>query len=133
MTCVLVIDDDPVALRLVRLVLQTEGHKIISASDAISALQLLGQGSRPDLIISDVMMPGMLGTELVEQLATQPELAHVPVVLLSAYHVCDQRCGTAAFMAKPFAPETLVALVDELLAEPDPPINSQRQPRLLTS
>ena len=132
MTCVLIIDDDPVALRLVRHVLQAEGHQIFSAPDAISALQVLSQGSRPDLIISDVMMPGMLGTELVQQLATQPDLAHIPVVLLSAYHKCEQNCKTAAFMAKPFAPETLVELVDELLAEPSPPINSLRQPRLLT-
>jgi CheY-like chemotaxis protein len=133
MACVLIVDDDPVALRLVRVVLQAAGHQILSAPDAISALQLLAEGNRPDLIISDVMMPGMLGTELVQRLATQPELDHVPVVLLSAYHAHMQDFKTAACMTKPFATETLVALVDELLAEPCPPVNSQRRPRLLAS
>ena len=93
---------------------------------------MLDAGVRPDLIISDVMMPGISGPELVQHLSARPALAHVPVILTSAYSGCSCIGKTAAFVSKPYALDALCNLVDELLVEPDPPANSTREPRLLT-
>jgi CheY-like chemotaxis protein len=132
MKTILIVDDEQTARHLLRYVLQLDGYHILSADDALDAIKLLETGERPDLIISDVMMPGMLGTDLVQHLAAIPELAHVPVILISAYHDLSRVGNTAAFVYKPYTPAALLALVAELLAEPDPPLNSMRQPRLLT-
>ncbi|HZB95418.1 MAG TPA: response regulator [Herpetosiphonaceae bacterium] len=129
---ILIVDDEQTARHLLRYVLQLDGYNILSANDAFDAIKLLEEGERPDLIISDIMMPGMLGSELVQHLAAAPELAHVPVILISANHDRSLVGNTAAFVHKPFTPAALLALVAEILAEPQPPINSTRQPRLLT-
>ena len=129
---ILIVDDEQTARHLLRYVLQLDGYNILSANDAFDAIKLLEEGERPDLIISDIMMPGMLGSELVQHLAATPELAHVPVILISANHDRSLVGNTAAFVHKPFTPAALLALVAELLAEPQPPINSTRRPRLLT-
>ena len=130
---ILIVDDEQTARHLLRYVLQLDGYNILSANDAFDAIKLLEEGERPDLIISDIMMPGMLGSELVQHLAAIPELAHVPIVLISAANHDRSLIGnTAAFVRKPFTPAALLALVAELLAEPQPPPNNTRQPRLLT-
>jgi CheY-like chemotaxis protein len=129
---ILVVDDDPFARQLVEIVLETGGYQVRSAGHAREAMEILEAGARPKLIISDVMMPGILGTDLVEHLATQPDLARIPVVLISAYHKLASGVKTAAFVSKPFTPDMLLALVGELLAECDPPINVTREPRWLT-
>ena len=128
---ILVVDDDPLARQLLQIVLETGGHQVRSAGHAREAMDLLEAGARPKLIISDIMMPGLLGTDLVEHLATQPDLAHIPVILISAYHKLADGVKTAAVVSKPFTPDTLLALVGELLAEPNPPINASREPRSL--
>ncbi len=132
MKTILIVDDEQTARHLLRYVLQLDGYHILSANDAYDAIKLLETGERPDLIISDVMMPGMLGPDLVQHLATLPEFEHVPVILVSAYHDLSRIGKTAAFVYKPYTPDALLSLVAELLAEPDPPVNSTREPRLLT-
>jgi CheY-like chemotaxis protein len=129
---ILVVDDEQSARHLLRYVLQLDGYHIQSANDAFDAIRLLEEGERPDLIISDVMMPGMLGSELVQHLAAIPDLAHVPIILISANHDRSLIGNTAAFVHKPFTPAALLVLVAELLAEPEPPLNNTRQPRILT-
>lgn len=131
MKSILVVDDDPTALRILRHVLQTADYQIHLADDALEALHVLETGVRPDLIISDVMMPGMLGTDFVAHLAGLPDLARVPVILMTAYHDLARGVKTAAVVLKPFNPMALVELMTELLAEAEPEINSQREPRLL--
>ena len=128
---ILVVDDDPLARQLLQIVLDTGGYEVQSASHAREAMDLLEAGARPKLIISDIMMPGLLGTDLVEHLATQPDLAHIPVMLISAYSKLADGVKTAAVVSKPFTPDALLALIGELLAEPNPPINICREPRML--
>ncbi len=128
---ILVVDDDPLARQLLQIVLETGGYQVRTASLAQEAMDLLEAGDRPKLIISDVMMPGLLGTDLVAHMATQPDLAHIPVILISAYHKLADGVKTAAVVSKPFTPDTLLALIGELLAEPNPPINVSREPRSL--
>lgn len=129
---ILIVDDEQTARHLLRYVLQLDGYQIISAHDAFDAVRLLDSGEQPDLVISDVMMPGMLGTDLVQHMAGDPRLAHVPVVLISAYHDLSRIGKTAAFVFKPYTPNALLGLVSELLSELDPPLNNTREPRVLT-
>lgn len=128
---ILIVDDDPAARQLLQIVLETGGYQVRSTGNAREAMEILEAGARPKLIISDVMMPGMLGTDLVQHLATRPDLAHIPVILISAYHQLANGVKTAAFVSKPFTPDTLLALAGELLAERNPPINASREPRWL--
>ncbi len=129
---ILIVDDEQTARHLLRYVLQLDGYQIISANDAFDALKVLEGDALPQLVISDVMMPGMLGTDLVQQMASDPRLAHIPVVLISAYHDISHVGKTAAFVFKPYTPNALLSLVTELLADPDPPINIMREPRVLS-
>jgi CheY-like chemotaxis protein len=132
MKTILIVDDEQTARHLLRYVLQLDGYQILSAYNARDAIKMLETGERPDLIISDVMMPGMLGTDLVQHLAADPALQHIPVILVSAYHDLSRVGKTAAFVYKPYTPNALLALVAELLAEPNPPPNNTREPRVLT-
>ena len=81
---VLVVDDDPVQLKLVRVRLELEGFKVSTSLDASSALEALPI-TLPDVVLCDVLMPGMDGYELCLAVRNDPALAHIPVVLVSAH------------------------------------------------
>jgi CheY-like chemotaxis protein len=127
---ILVVEDEEPVRRLVSGILAGEGHRVIEAdggSAALRAFATCGQGV--DLVLSDIIMPGMTGRELVQSLqATRPCLK---VIFMSGY-IDDEAfveglgSGSAPFLAKPFSPAELAAKVREVLeAElarlPDPP------------
>ena len=103
-TCLVVEDEAPI-LRLVTLVLREMGFDALGAPDAESALQILNS-VKPDLIITDVRLPGMNGDELARQIKADPVLASTPVVLMSAFGEPRGHNGDA-FLAKPFDPDQL--------------------------
>lgn len=80
---ILVVDDEPMARDLLRLMLERAGFKIIEAVDGYDALEKIPQ-HKPDLIILDVMMPGMDGFEVCRTLRAQPETSDLPIIMLSA-------------------------------------------------
>jgi PAS domain S-box-containing protein len=115
---VLVVEDNPDMNRFLAESL-APGHRIATAFDGAaglaSALRL-----RPDLILSDVMMPGMSGDSLLRELRARPELAATPVVMLTAKADDDVRvqllrAGASDYVTKPFSVEELCARVDNLL------------------
>ena len=115
MPSVLLVDDEPAIRRMLSIMVKSLGLETIPAEDAENALGLL-EGNVPDLIITDVRLPGLSGDELARRVKSVPRLASVPVVLISAYqeprgHVAD------AFLAKPFDLKALSRLVDLYLAE----------------
>lgn len=83
---VLVIDDDEDFRETVTMVLEGEGLDVVSATSGEEALQLLQGGLRPSMILMDLMMPGMNGWVLRTRLAEDPELARIPVAVLSGDH-----------------------------------------------
>jgi two-component system, cell cycle sensor histidine kinase and response regulator CckA len=115
---VLVVDDEDDIRAIVRQMLATEGYVVLDAGDPHHALRLAGQQT-VDLLITDVVMPLMRGTELAQRL-----LAVVPtakVLLMSAYKVAEITASGHPFLAKPFTPEMLRDRVRELLRdEPSP-------------
>lgn len=118
---VLLVEDDDGVRQLTRRVLEQFGFGALEARNGAEALELLDAGSpRIDAVVSDVVMPGMSGRELVGRLRLRrPEL---PVLFLSGYagdEVSDEVRGQPhqAFLQKPFSPDALAAALEELLAE----------------
>ncbi len=115
---ILVIDDHPEIVRLIARLLAPL-HDIITASNGEEGLQKV-HDDKPDLVISDVMMPKMSGFQLVERMRADPATARLPVLLLTARadghdRVRGLRRGASDYLIKPFLPEELKARVDNLL------------------
>ncbi len=116
---VLVVDDEPGVRDLVCRVLRGEGYRTLEAAHGGEALELVEAGTeRVDLVVTDVVMPGMDGRELGRRLGqTQPTL---PILYISAYDVNDifrrgSPRSSAPFLQKPFPPENLIKTVEDLL------------------
>lgn len=118
---VLVVDDDPLILRVVATVLNLEAYEVSTVESAAEALAHL-QSSPCDLMVSDVMMPGMDGFELCERVRSDPDHAKLPIILLTARDSdVDRRRGAAvggdAYLTKPFSPLELIDEIERLLDE----------------
>ena len=119
---ILVVDDDPVIVRLLEVNFRLEGFEVVTALRGEDALAL-SQEAPPDIILLDVMMPGMDGYEVCRRLREVPDLAEVPVLFLSARARDDDRTrgmalGVVDYVTKPFDPTELVALVSRHLESP---------------
>jgi DNA-binding NarL/FixJ family response regulator len=115
----LVVDDEPNLLRAVAACLKAEHYEVSTARSGHEALMQLAE-SVPDLIISDIRMPGMDGYKLARQLRGSPRTALVPIVFLTAKdETADRiegfRAGIDAYLTKPFEPEELIAVVNAIL------------------
>jgi CheY-like chemotaxis protein len=116
---ILIVDDEPNMLRLIGLALQPQGYGIVVAQNAQEALAKI-QAENPDLIILDVMLPGVSGLELCQQLRARPETATVPVIMLSAKgeiadKVAGLKAGADEYVVKPIDMRELEARVEGLL------------------
>ncbi len=115
----LVVDDEPNLLRAVAACLRTEDYEVSTARSGNEALMQLAEVV-PDLIISDIRMPGMDGYKLARQLRGSPRTALVPIVFLTAKdETADRiegfRAGIDAYLTKPFEPDELIAVVNGIL------------------
>jgi len=122
---VLLVDDEPGVRLSVKEYLQEIGDfKVRVASSADEAWQLLQQQT-PDLVISDVMMPQVDGYQFLKMLREDPRFKSLPVVFLTARGMTSDRilgyqAGVDAYLAKPFDPDELVAIVENLLERRSP-------------
>ena len=120
MKTVLVVDDEPVLRVLVREILQDEGYAVIDAADGRGMLELL-DGVHPDLVLMDVMMPGVDGREAYQVLRSRTDLPDLPVVMMSAAVQPSKLDPTiTAFLRKPFDLSELLELVARLIGPPQP-------------
>lgn len=118
---VLVVDDDPLILRVVATVLDLEEYDVHTVESAAEALAYLHAGPC-DLAVVDVMMPGMDGFELCERIRADPALAKLPIVLLTARDSDEDRrrgtsVGSDAYLTKPFSPLELIDVIERLIDE----------------
>lgn len=115
------IDDDPDSLEVVSTILEWHGAEVNTATNGEQGLALI-RTLRPDLIISDLSMPGLTGWELVEALKHGDRaLAQIPVIALSAHAMMEHRqqaisAGFHNFISKPLEPEKFVHQIITLLA-----------------
>ncbi len=118
MTKVLVVDDDPVIVRLLRVNFEMEGYEVATAGDGEEALAT-ARADRPDVVVSDIMMPRLDGFALAAALRADPDLSGVPIMLLSAKaQNADVDAGLEIaddYVTKPFDPLELLDRVAALL------------------
>jgi len=117
---VLVVDDDPVILKLLEVNFEMEGFTVLTAKDGEEGIEV-ARTDQPDLIVSDIMMPKKSGLELVTALKGDPSTQEIPIILLSAKaQNADVRSGLDAgaddYVTKPFEPLDLIDRVNKLLA-----------------
>ena len=121
MPTILVVDDEPPILELVRYTLEDEQIRVLEASDGVQALEV-AQTARPDLILLDVQMPRLDGLEVCRRLRADTALGGTRIVMLTAAgQEVDRARGLAAgadeYLTKPFSPLALFTLVRSLLPE----------------
>ncbi len=117
---ILVVEDNALLLEGIRDLLEVSGYRVLMAGDAVQALALL-EHNHPDLIVSDIMMPGMDGYELYEQVRLRPDLLDTPFVFVTARgEKADIRrgkeLGADDYITKPFEEEDLLVVVRAKLA-----------------
>jgi len=116
---ILICDDEPSLRELMRVSLDG-GYEFHEAADGAEGIDVFDR-ARPDLVLLDVMMPGQGGLAVLDHVRSHPQLARTPVIVVSAFSSGSDRAtalehGANAFVGKPFDPDELAALVEELLA-----------------
>ncbi len=116
---ILVIDDDPVVLKIATRVLQRAGYEVITAADATDGLNKAAETS-PDLVILDVMLPGMDGFDVCRYLRSNPETAHLPIIMFTGKVLPrEQQMGYTAgaddYLTKPVNATELLSRVESTL------------------
>ena len=117
---ILVVEDDPIALRFARYTLQQEGYQVITAPNGLEGLSK-AQTQNPDLIIMDIMLPGVDGFELCHRLRAATGTARIPILMLTAKAQESDRqtglqVGADDYLIKPVHPSEIVSRVNALLA-----------------
>jgi two-component system phosphate regulon response regulator PhoB len=116
---VLVIDDEKDLIDLVRYNLEKEGYDVIAAYDGQSGLEVAMKHA-PDLVVLDLMMPGMDGLQVCQRLRSDPRTARMPVIMLTAKateadRIVGLELGADDYITKPFSPREVVARVKAVL------------------
>ncbi len=124
---ILLVDDQPIGLRALASVFEDQGYELALASDGVEAIASI-KSHRPDLILLDVMMPGMDGFQVCRAIRSTPTVSAVPVVLVTAYDDGDarieaRRSGANGLVAKPVDRAALRAMVRNIIRR------CQSQPR----
>jgi CheY-like chemotaxis protein len=120
MAVVLVAEDDPDVSLALTIILRRAGHAVLAAADGVAAFELARE-CRPELVLTDLDMPGMTGLDLCRAVRLDPVLRDTPVVIVSgSLRHGDPRAAqvrACGVLLKPFANDELVGIVERLLAE----------------
>ncbi|MCR4406945.1 MAG: response regulator [Anaerolineae bacterium] len=117
---VLCVEDEPEVIELIQVMLETAGYRVIGVLGGDEALQAMRR-DRPDLVLLDLMMPGVDGWTVFKQMRADPELRDIPVVPVTAVdrHIdvvlALEVAGVDEYVTKPFGREELVASVEKVL------------------
>lgn len=130
---VLVVDDEDMTRKLLRLMLERDGYAIVEAEDGVRALEEIAK-QQPDIVILDVMMPNMDGFTLCQMVRSQPQTADLPIIMLSARSQLEAvragiQAGANRYMTKPISKPELVQMIEELLS--GEPANSDVDPYMV--
>ena len=120
---ILMIDDDREMITLGRLILEREGFEVISAHGGLEGLEILNKVDQQiDLILLDIMMLGMDGWQVLQIIKSNEELAHIPVIMLTARHYLEDESETSnyagmfdGYVVKPFVVRDLLGKIKDLI------------------
>ncbi len=117
---ILIVDDDPETLRLVRLILQRQGYAVVTAINGMQGITM-ARTEQPDLVLLDVMMPDLDGYQVCNQIRNNPESATVPIIMFTAKSQVEDKvagydAGVDDYITKPIHPAELAAHIRSLLA-----------------
>ncbi|MCX7794560.1 MAG: response regulator, partial [Thermodesulfovibrionales bacterium] len=120
---ILCVDDEPVNLRLLESILSLKGYEVLTAESGASALEKI-RGNHIDLVLLDVMMPGMNGYEVCRTIKGDESLRHIPVIMITALTSKEDRikgieAGAEDFISKPFDSDEVLARIRMLLRVKD--------------
>jgi CheY-like chemotaxis protein len=112
-------EDDPVIAKLIQVALRSTGHELHCAPDGLAGLELV-ERERPALVLTDIAMPGLSGLELADAMRARPELASIPVLLVSASAQRAEleegyRHGAVGYLTKPFRAAELRERIEQIL------------------
>lgn len=138
MATVLIVDDEPDIVLFVRVNMEMDGHRVVTAGDGAAALEAVAE-HHPDVVILDVMMPKLDGWGVLERLKADDDLLvrTIPVVMLTALATDEDQArggieGAVRYLPKPVTPDALVAAVQEVLqGDPEPVQRKAAQQRAL--
>lgn len=116
---ILIVDDEMPIRELLKFNLQKEGYTVIEADNGLNAVNLT-KSERPDLLILDLMLPGLDGLEVCRALKNQPDTSGIPIIMLTAKNeeidkIIGLELGADDYLTKPFSPRELVARVKAVL------------------
>jgi CheY-like chemotaxis protein len=116
---ILIVEDNPANMRLIRMVLKTRGYSVLEATDGEEALTVATTG-RPDLIVMDIQLPKMDGLEVTKKLRQAPEFRQTPIIALTASAMDGDReriiaAGCDEYISKPVNTRRFPVLVAEML------------------
>ncbi|MFB1028772.1 MAG: response regulator [Thauera sp.] len=121
-TILLVVEDQPEIRKLICMTMDYDGFEVHEADNGDTGLRMV-KALRPHIVLLDVMMPGQLpdGIQVCERIRADPEIAHIPVVMLTARSQqtdleAGRRAGCNAYLTKPFSPLQLIETVERLAA-----------------
>ncbi|HTM07252.1 MAG TPA: response regulator [Verrucomicrobiae bacterium] len=121
---IMVVDDNPDIITIVRTILEGKGYKVMSAYSGAELLSSL-EKDKPDLVVLDIMMPQMDGLEVLTRLKAAPDTASIPVILLTAKVQYEDvlggyKLGADYYITKPFTSTQLINGINLLLGEGKP-------------
>src|SRR5882762_1475252 len=125
MATILIVDDRPSNRQFLTTLLGYGGHRLLEAGDGAAALGLV-RSDRPDLVITDILMPTMDGYEFVQHVRADPDVASTPIIFYTATYSAPQAeklaktCGVYKVLSKPCEPQEILAAVNQALGVGDP-------------
>ncbi|GIX30920.1 MAG: response regulator [Porticoccaceae bacterium] len=116
---VLIVDDSPTELKKLSTMLRKHGFEVITADDGEKGVQA-ARSQRPDVVLMDIVMPGMNGFQATRQICKSPDTAHIPVIIVSTKgqetdRLWGTRQGARAYLTKPVAERELVSAIQQVV------------------
>jgi twitching motility two-component system response regulator PilH len=120
MSKILIVDDSPTQLHKLRQIVEQGGHQTVTAESGEAAIELAAD-ERPELILMDIVMPGMSGYQTTRKLSKNESTQHIPIILVStkdgeADRAWGLRQGATEYVTKPVNPSTLLTAISEAMA-----------------
>ena len=119
MAKVFIVDDSPTAQKKMQLLLESHGHEVAVASDALSALSKL-ESVQPELILLDIMLPGVGGIETCMVISRNPHYANTPIIMVTGLRTqatIAEFAGAQAYIVKPYDDDTFMDAINAVLVD----------------